>query len=182
MKKVGSISTAIGLLGLGVLLLVEQVYPTQTWAANPLRWWPLLLIGLGIELLYWRAIKQETEMKIDPLILIFLLAIFCAGLYSQARVHLMDSGILGWKYNSTKSYEVRDVTSGIQPLEVRNGGRLESYHLVASSGAGEVVVPLYLEKPEYRKAAVAGQTLEATVGRGVKTIDLFARQRSVTMR
>ena len=115
MKKVGRITTALGLLTLGVLLLIEQVYPAQTWAANPLRWWPLLLIGLGIELLYWRAIKQEIEMKIDPLILILLLAIFCAGLYNQARVHVMDSGILGCKQTLTKSCEVN--VTAIQPLE-----------------------------------------------------------------
>lgn len=118
MKKVGSITTAVGLLALGLLLLVEQLYPGQSWAANPLQWWPLLLIGLGGELLYGRAVKKDTEMKIDPLILIFLVVIFGASLYGQARVQLMDHGVLGWRYTLTRSYEVKDAAAGINSLEI----------------------------------------------------------------
>lgn len=118
MKKVGSITTAVGLLALGLLLLVEQLYPGQSWAANPLQWWPLLLIGLGVELLYRRSIKKDTEMKIDPLILVFLAVICGAGLYSQVQVQLLDHGVFGWKYNLTRSYEVKDAATGIKSLEV----------------------------------------------------------------
>lgn len=119
MKKVGSITTAVGLLALGLLLLVEQLYPGQSWASNPLQWWPLLLIGLGVEILYRRSFQKYMEMKIDPLLLIFLAAVFSAGIYSHIQVQLIDHGVFGWKYTLTRSYEVGDAAAGIKSLEVR---------------------------------------------------------------
>jgi hypothetical protein len=148
MKKVGSITTAIGLLGLGLVLLIGQLYPEQTWAADPLQWWPLLLIGLGIELLFWRGIKRQSEMKIDPLIMVFLVVVFGAGLYSQARVHILDSGILGWKYTSTQRYEVKDSTAGIEALEVRAP---DGEIILTSSSSGEFRVQSDLTVRSNRK-------------------------------
>ena len=101
MKMVGSITTAVGLLALGLLLLVEQLYPGQSWAANPLQWWPLLLIGLGVELLFRRAIRKDTEMKIDPLILIFLVAVFGALLYGQVREVVLPSYVERTEYRQS---------------------------------------------------------------------------------
>lgn len=60
--------------------------------------------------------------------------------------------------------------------------RLDNCHLTASTGTGQVVVPSYLEKPEFRTSTGAGQMVEANLGRGERTIDLFAREGSVTVR
>ncbi|MGI6549472.1 MAG: hypothetical protein ACOX4Q_05415 [Syntrophomonadales bacterium] len=55
-------------------------------------------------------------------------------------------------------------------------GRLDNCRLTASTGAGQVELPSYLEKSEFRKSTGAGQMVEANLGRGERTIDLFARQ------
>lgn len=117
MKKTGTITTAVGLLMLGMVLIMAKIYPGE-WLDHPLKWWPVLLIGLGLEIIFRRFANKDQDMKIDPLIIVFLVGIFLANIYSQARVEIMESGAFGWKYHLHKCYEKQDPLKGIKSIEI----------------------------------------------------------------
>ncbi|MGE5416579.1 MAG: DUF4097 family beta strand repeat-containing protein [Acidobacteriota bacterium] len=122
MRKAGTITTAVALVVLGGLLLINQLDPGLTWAQDPVKWWPLLLIGLGIEIIIMRALNKEQPIKADPLIFVFLIIVLIAGIYGQIRGpiwnQISDSGVFGWKYSDEKHYPVDATASGIDTLTI----------------------------------------------------------------
>ncbi|MGE5398356.1 MAG: DUF4097 family beta strand repeat-containing protein [Chitinophagales bacterium] len=120
MKKVGTITTAVGLLALGIALLVHSINPGVEWLSNPIKWWPLLLIGLGIEILVKRIRTEDKDMKIDPLIVVFFLGILAAGCYNLMKTEIVDSGVLGWKNQSTHHYLEQAALNGVKQISVES--------------------------------------------------------------
>ncbi|MGE5405035.1 MAG: DUF4097 family beta strand repeat-containing protein [Candidatus Saccharibacteria bacterium] len=122
MRKAGTITTAAALVILGGLLLINQLAPDLAWAQDPVKWWPLLLVGLGVEIIIMRIINKEEPIKADPLIFVFLIIVLIAGIYGQIRGpiwgQLSDSGVFGWKYTDTKHYPVNAATIGIDTLTI----------------------------------------------------------------
>jgi DUF4097 and DUF4098 domain-containing protein YvlB len=61
-QKVGRVTIALGLVIFGVALLLDNLAGSQTYVAYLLKFWPILLIGLGVEYL-WRSLLMERSEK-----------------------------------------------------------------------------------------------------------------------
>ncbi len=74
-KKVGSITLAAGLITVGVLLFVQNF--TEIPVKDIYKYWPVLLIGLGLEMVSYMLLygKGNTEVKlsIDALCIAFII-------------------------------------------------------------------------------------------------------------
>lgn len=82
-RRVGSITSGIILIIIGVLCLVHIFYPAFRYEYI-LRGWPIILISIGAEILVANMVAQESvEIKYDipAIVLVFILVIFalCMG-------------------------------------------------------------------------------------------------------
>ncbi|MCR1898285.1 hypothetical protein NSA47_04690 [Irregularibacter muris] len=82
-KKVGVITLAVGLIAIGSLWTIQNIYPTL-WIPKAAHFWPILLILYGIELLVTKFLyenKQGFHVTIDIGIIILLIffVIFMGG-------------------------------------------------------------------------------------------------------
>ncbi|MGE5371719.1 MAG: DUF4097 family beta strand repeat-containing protein [Solirubrobacterales bacterium] len=118
MKKVGTLTTAIGLVTLGLALFAGQFYPDIQWLKQPLQWWPLVLIGLGVELIVWRAAKPDEAPKLDGLVIVFFIGILLAGGWSLSRQLIDETGMMGWKYHERKIDRQQESAQGVTNLDI----------------------------------------------------------------
>lgn len=75
MKKVGTVTTAGGLIYLGLWMIVMR--NNQSLADEMVKWWPIIIIALGVEVLicYKRNLEEKRlrlNLMIIPLIIVFL--------------------------------------------------------------------------------------------------------------
>ena len=80
-RRVGSITCGIVLIVFGILFILHMLMPVITYTFI-FRFWPLILIFLGVEILLSNIKKTETAMKYDigAILLIIILAIFSMGM------------------------------------------------------------------------------------------------------
>jgi hypothetical protein len=76
MRKVGTLSSALGFIFLGTLMIIKNT--NEGLATEMLKWWPLLIIILGCEIIFgFDKSKQQERVKINglviPVIGVFLL-------------------------------------------------------------------------------------------------------------
>lgn len=92
-KKVGTITLAVGLIAAGALLFAQNF--TQLPIKDLYKYWPLLLIGLGLEIIIYMSLYgakgENVKISIDGLCVIFI--IFAA---------MFSSGFWGYKYFNVK--------------------------------------------------------------------------------
>lgn len=93
MKKIGLVTSSAGLIFLGIWMILKQNNPLL--AAQMFKWWPLLFILLGIEILMQFSNKNEgervgTSFLIVPVIIIFLFINVFQGFWVN-----LDKGF-GW--------------------------------------------------------------------------------------
>lgn len=85
-QKVGRITVAIGLVGFGIALLVDNLRSGQEGLTLLLKLWPLLLIGFGAEYFIRSFLVQragtETKLKFDwgGAFLLFFIAMLAVGI------------------------------------------------------------------------------------------------------
>jgi len=81
--RVGSISTGILFILLGVLLLINQVWGVHL-ITLIFQWWPVILIGLGVEVLVYHFLQKDVPLKFDffSMFILFLALIFTLGIYA----------------------------------------------------------------------------------------------------
>lgn len=90
-KRVGTISMAIVLIALGVLIFYSQINKVST-LNIALKLWPLILILLGLEILYYRFIyKEDVIVRYDVWSIFIVFAILIANLGIFA---LTETGLL----------------------------------------------------------------------------------------
>ena len=90
-KRVGTISMAIVLIALGVLIFMSQISKVST-LNIALKLWPLILILLGLEILYYRFVyKDEAIIKYDILsiFIVFIILITNLGLFALTETGLL---------------------------------------------------------------------------------------------
>lgn len=104
-KRVGTISMAIVLIALGVLIFMSQINKVST-LDLAFKLWPLILILLGLEILYYRFIyKDEAIIKYDILSIFIVFAILITNLGLFA---LTETGLLSKisSYALTENYHL----------------------------------------------------------------------------
>jgi len=76
-KKVGSITLAVGLITVGVLLFSQNFMELPV--KDIYKYWPVLLIGLGLEMVLYMVLygKNNTEVKlsVDGLCIVFIIVL-----------------------------------------------------------------------------------------------------------
>jgi Domain of unknown function (DUF5668) len=76
-KKVGSITLAVGLITVGVLLFAQNFMDIPV--KDIYRYWPVLLIGLGLEMVLYMVLygRSNTEVKlsVDGLCIVFIIVL-----------------------------------------------------------------------------------------------------------
>lgn len=90
--RVGTISMGISLLSLGIFLFVSQILLIDL-TKIMLAWWPMILIVLGLEILFYLFINRKDKplLKYDFLSIIFVGIIGMAGILFAA---LSTTGLL----------------------------------------------------------------------------------------
>ena len=91
-KKVGTITLAVGLIATGALLFAQNF--TELPIKDLYKYWPLLLVGLGLEIIiymaFYRNDRENVRISIDGLCVIFIIfaAIFSSsfGAYKYLNV------------------------------------------------------------------------------------------------
>lgn len=82
--RVGTVSMALLLIAFGVSLLLAQVLNLFTFE-QVIKWWPVVLIVLGIEILVfvYSSGKEEPKIKFDfgSILLIFIILLLSSSLY-----------------------------------------------------------------------------------------------------
>jgi hypothetical protein len=76
-KKVGTITLAIGLIILGLVLFANNF--TNIEINNIYKYWPVLLIGVGIEMFVYMILYKNEEnikLRVDSLCIVFIIAAF----------------------------------------------------------------------------------------------------------
>lgn len=141
-KKVGSITLAVGLITVGALLFAQNFMDIPV--KDIYRYWPVLLIGLGLEMVLYMVLygRSNTEVKlsIDGLCIVFIIVLGLISngvrfMHFDAPRHMFfgfngGSIIDGVKYGDqiTETY-TRDNISGsydIKELKVTNSfGRIK---------------------------------------------------------
>ena len=94
-RRVGSITCGIVLIVFGMLFLLHMVLPMVSYTFI-FRFWPLILIFLGIEILV--SNRKETLMKYDigAVLLVILLAVFSMGMGLVELCMKHTAVYMGW--------------------------------------------------------------------------------------
>lgn len=91
-KRVGTITLAISLIALGVLIFMSQINDTYT-LDLALKLWPLVLIVLGLEILWFRFMsKDDVAIKYDifSIFLVFTILFTNLSLYALLEIGIID--------------------------------------------------------------------------------------------
>lgn len=91
-KRVGTITMAVVLIALGVLIFMSQINKSST-LNIALKLWPAILILLGIEILYYRFIhKEETIIRYDifSIFMVFIILMTNLGLFAMAEAGVLS--------------------------------------------------------------------------------------------
>ncbi len=83
-KRIGTLTVGIFLVVLGVLLLTQLITGTSM-AQNLINVWPIILVTLGIEILYYRyRMPQGDKLRYDfvSMLVLFLIGVSAIGLYT----------------------------------------------------------------------------------------------------
>ncbi|MCX7904329.1 MAG: hypothetical protein N2486_07435 [Caloramator sp.] len=81
MRSIGTISSAIGFIFLGVWMIIKRMDPNL--GMTMLKFWPILFVVLGLELILFGIKKHQERISLNPLI-VFVILIYIAvnGFYS----------------------------------------------------------------------------------------------------
>lgn len=92
-KRVGTITFAVSLIALGILIFVSQISSNYT-LELALKLWPLTLIMLGGEILWnrYRSKEEDVVIKYDLLsiFLVFIVLFTNLGLYTLLEIGIID--------------------------------------------------------------------------------------------
>lgn len=83
MRSIGTISSAIGFIFLGIWMIIKKM--DSNLGMTMLKFWPLLFVILGLEFIFFSLRKREERMSLNPLIvLVILIYIAVNGFYSYS--------------------------------------------------------------------------------------------------
>lgn len=169
-RKVGRITVAVGLVALGAALLMDNLLAVgPSYTSLILRFWPVVLIGFGLEYLLFSVLDQiengqpvRLRFDIGGAILLFLLVGLTAGFHTVNR----------WLPNLGGRVFVGSVSAGTDRTETDS---------VSAEGVKEVVIEVDLGRVELYSQGLTEVRVEAAYGAhgvlvlrdGTDTLDNF---------
>lgn len=121
--KVGRIPVAVGLIGYGAALALDNLKLTTNATDVAIRFWPLLLIAAGLEYLWFARDESRRNAGFDiggAILLIVVVAVT-----SSLRWAPFSFGF-GFSSNETKTVHASSSAAGVKELRVKTGvGRIE---------------------------------------------------------
>lgn len=105
--RVGTLSMGVLLIGVGVLLLIGRLngVASITWI---LKWWPIILILLGLEILGYAYFSKQESPKIMydgfSIFIVLVIIIFSSGAYIFSSISF-DNGRFGFSNGILNSYK-----------------------------------------------------------------------------
>jgi len=146
-KKVGTVTLAIGLITAGAVLFAQNF--TNLPAGDIYKYWPLLLVGLGLEIIIYMSVygrnNENVRLSIDGLCIVFIIvaAIFGGGNFIGFRnmniKGIADIPFVGsLNYRGTveeninrsgisKDYDIKELklTNSFGDIEIKKGSSKE---------------------------------------------------------
>lgn len=83
MRRIGTISSAAGLIFLGVWMIISKTNPGLS--EEVFKWWPLVIVVLGIEILFQFSKKEGESTRINFLIIPVLLLLLSVNIYNGVK-------------------------------------------------------------------------------------------------
>ena len=130
-KKVGTITLAVGLITIGALMLAQNFM--ELVVKDYFKYWPVLLIGLGIEIIVYMALynrEENVKVNIDGLCMVFIAAVAIISISKTSigfnlPIRINGNTIInGVSYNHTvKETYVKDNISqniDVKKVKIRN--------------------------------------------------------------
>lgn len=88
MRRIGTISSAAGLIFLGVWMIISKTNPVL--GEEVFKWWPMVIVVLGIEVLFRFSKKEGERTRINFLIIPVLLVLLCVNIYNGVKSGIGD--------------------------------------------------------------------------------------------
>ena len=92
-SRVGTLSMALVMIISGILLLWAEFFNGRSVVVEAIRWWPLILLLLGGEVLWYAFSAKEEQPKVKydifSIFIIAIVVIFSMGLYALSEVGLL---------------------------------------------------------------------------------------------
>lgn len=129
-KKVGSITLAVGLITVGALLFSKNFIDIPI--KDIYKYWPVLLIGLGLEMVLFTVLygsnNSEIKLSVDGLCIVFILVL---GAITQGITLInlevpghfyMDFNGIGYRTEIKENYSRDNISANynVKELKVRN--------------------------------------------------------------
>jgi hypothetical protein len=134
MRKVGTLTSALTLLALGIVLLTDLVLQKPI-LSQVLNFWPVVILGLGGEMLWslYSVKKQNTneEIRVDvrSIALLSLVGIFSITLYTAQNVEgMVQSSIL----NVRDAFSDKTISLPDRMYDAKNVQKLEVYSSIGT--------------------------------------------------
>lgn len=130
-KRIGSITLALGLIIVGALLFAKNFTPLPV--SNLYKYWPILLVGLGVEVLIYNIIygrdNKDVSLGVDGLCIVFIVfvAVFGSafGTFKMNNIHFFDGfdSVIEWsgKYKTeiTENFKRENIGSDFSIKEIK---------------------------------------------------------------
>lgn len=92
-KRVGTLTFGASLISLGILIFISQISNIYT-LDLALKLWPLVLILLGIEILWYRFMTKDDDVVIKydilSIFLVFTILFTNLALYAMLEIGIID--------------------------------------------------------------------------------------------
>ncbi|EYE87812.1 hypothetical protein Q428_11440 [Fervidicella metallireducens AeB] len=113
MKKIGTFTSAIGFIYLGVWMIINKSDPQL--GELIFKFWPVLIVGVGLEILFQLAVKNHEKIGFNPLIILVLIAFVTVNAFQGISKTV--------KYNLKNiegNFSLNDFVDWVNDVDIKN--------------------------------------------------------------
>ncbi|MFL0194137.1 hypothetical protein ACJDU8_00815 [Clostridium sp. WILCCON 0269] len=107
MKKIGTITASTGFIFLGIWMMINLNNPSL--GRKIIAYWPILIILIGLEILYYTLVKKESgKIQISGIALLIIIIFFFVSLFNGIAYKFRTNSFFnGWNFNFDSSLNER---------------------------------------------------------------------------
>jgi hypothetical protein len=148
LRRVGTMSTAVGFIFLGIWILINQRDAAQ--GSMLFKWWPVIIVILGMEILSKSNRHEENSKRgFNPLIIFVIAAFLFINIFLVAKLEFRSGFI--WFRNTTNFNSVVDILNrvdGNSYKEITTSKTLDADVNKLSIEASNAVIKIYKSEEE----------------------------------